>query len=82
MKVIIVAEVHDDCNVEDLKADVRFYSKDKLFFRRRRKVKKMPEKKDTYEPSDNHEYSKAEIMAYTYGLTVGRNLCIEEIENG
>ena len=45
MKVVIIAEVHDDCNVEDLKADVRFYSKDKLFFRRRRKVKKMPEKR-------------------------------------
>lgn len=44
-------------------------------------LKPMPEK-DTYEPSDDHEYSKAEIMAYTYGLTVGRNLCIEEIENG
>ena len=44
-------------------------------------LKPMPEK-DTYEPHYNHEYSKAEIMAYTYGLTVGRNLCIEEIENG
>lgn len=32
MKVVIVAEVYDDCNVKDLKADVRFYTKDKIFF--------------------------------------------------
>lgn len=68
MKVVIVAEVHDDCNVEDLKADVKFYSKDKLFFRRRRKVKKMPGKINRNRQPD--EYAD------------GCNWCIEEIENG
>ena len=41
-------------------------------------LKPMPQK-STYELADDHPYSKAEIMAYTYGITVGRNQVIEEI---
>ena len=70
MKVVIVAEVHDDCNVEDLKADVRFYSKDKLFFRRRRKVKKMPEKRILQVVSWDD---------YGFGWDCGFDACIDEM---
>lgn len=85
MKAVLVIDVDDCINVEPCKADVyvRFPFQSNGWVREYKNVslKPMPEK-DTYEPSYNHEYSKAEIMAYTYGLTVGRNLCLEEIENG
>ena len=40
--------------------------------------KPMPRKR-TYEIADDHPFTKAEIMAYTYGLAVGRNQVIDEI---
>lgn len=42
-------------------------------------LKPMPQK-GNFEIADDHPFSKAEIMAYTYGITVGRNQVIEELE--
>lgn len=41
-------------------------------------LRPLSEKSD-YLPKDDHAYSKAEIMAYTYGIAVGRNEVIDEI---
>ena len=41
-------------------------------------LKPLPEKSN-YLPKDDHVYSKAEITAYSYGITVGRNGVIDEI---
>lgn len=35
--------------------------------------------KGNFEIADDHPFTKAEIMAYTYGITVGRNQVIDEI---
>lgn len=79
MKAVLVIEIYDDISMYSV--DVYKQNEDGDVMREvltDLPLSPLPEKSD-YEPKDDHVYSKAEIMAYTYGITVGRNQVIDEI---
>lgn len=74
MKAIVVVDVEE---YGDYYVDV-YRKDDGDRFEGRYYLKPLPQK-GNFEIDDDHPFSKAEIMAYTYGITVGRNQIIKEI---
>ena len=79
MKAIILVDIPDYYNLDDIRAYCSLHTqhgeillKNGNYF----DVKPLPQKKEVNLPNDR-VWSKDEIMAYTHGISVGFNECLD-----
>ena len=80
MKAIILVDIPDYYNLDEIRAYCSLHTireevmKNGYWF----DVKPLPQKKEVNLPNDR-VWSKDEILAYTHGISVGYNECLDDL---